>query len=105
LDESCGVQLLLWIGHVEQVVRRTRALLRRRLGGAGVESPVALLRIGGDDFAVELLRQLDRERRLSRRRRAADGEHPVHGMICTASRQSSHTRAFGAGATTTACRA
>src|SRR2546427_5737991 len=42
LDESCGVQLLLWIGHVEQVVRRTRALLRRRLGGAGVESPVAL---------------------------------------------------------------
>ena len=74
LDESRCVELLLGLGHVEQVVPGARAFLCGRLRRPGIEAAVALLRVGRDDLRVEPLGQLDRERGLPRCGRADDDQ-------------------------------
>jgi hypothetical protein len=48
------------------MVRDERSFFRRDLGRAGIQAAIDLARVGGDNFAMEMLRQGNTERTLAR---------------------------------------
>lgn len=56
-----GVEDLVWLYYVNQVVRHAPALGQRGFGRADVEAAVDLSRVGGDDFDGRAVSQFQRE--------------------------------------------
>ena len=66
---------LPWVGHVDHVMHRLRALLQRGLGRADVHAAVDLHGVHGDDFRTERIAQRDGRARLARARGADQRKH------------------------------
>ena len=58
VSESVGVEDLVWVNYVKQVVRRAFSFGERGFGCSDVQAPVDLSGVGGDDFNGRVVRQL-----------------------------------------------
>ncbi len=93
LGEPLGLERLVGVDAVDEVMRRRRALGRRGLTRADVEAAVDLDAVGSDDLAAKPVGEADGELGLAARGRADNDKELVRGRRRSMSRQAA--RRFG----------
>ncbi len=63
-----------WIDHIEEMVGDAIALRHRGFGDPDIHAPIEIAGIGIDDFAIEAMAEIDRQRGFAGGRRAADDD-------------------------------